>query len=77
MSTQVVRGRASAGQLLGSVCRARTSVWTGCAQILATWIERSNQRKMLRDIAWEGRMLKDIGLTREEALREADKPFWR
>ena len=25
----------------------------------------------------EGRLLRDIGVTREQALREADKLFWR
>jgi uncharacterized protein YjiS (DUF1127 family) len=38
---------------------------------------RSGQRKALRELAQEGRLLSDIGLTREQALREAAKPFWR
>jgi uncharacterized protein YjiS (DUF1127 family) len=38
---------------------------------------RGGQRKALRELAQEGRLLSDIGLTREQALREAAKPFWR
>jgi uncharacterized protein YjiS (DUF1127 family) len=44
---------------------------------LAAWIVRSGQRKALRELAEEDRLLSDIGLTREQALREAAKPFWR
>ncbi|HEY5830377.1 MAG: DUF1127 domain-containing protein [Hyphomicrobiaceae bacterium] len=44
---------------------------------LATWMMRSAQRRALRELSQEGRLLADIGLTREQALREASKPFWR
>ncbi len=38
------------------------------------WAERSRQRRALRGL--DDRLLDDIGLTREQALREASKPFW-
>jgi uncharacterized protein YjiS (DUF1127 family) len=41
------------------------------------WIIRSSQRKALRELADDGRLLSDVGLTREQALREGGKPFWR
>jgi uncharacterized protein YjiS (DUF1127 family) len=43
------------------------------------WFARSRQRRALREIAERNdiHLLKDIGLSQEEALREADKPFWR
>ena len=44
---------------------------------LATWMMRSAQRRALRELSQEGCLLADIGLTREQALREASKPFWR
>jgi uncharacterized protein YjiS (DUF1127 family) len=44
---------------------------------LATWLVRNGQRKALRELTQEGHLLSDIGLTREEAFREAAKPFWR
>jgi len=40
---------------------------------------RSRQRRALREIAESNdfHLLKDIGVSQEEALREAEKPFWR
>jgi uncharacterized protein YjiS (DUF1127 family) len=42
-------------------------------------LARSRQRRTLRDIAERNdfHLLKDIGVSPEEALREADKPFWQ
>jgi len=40
------------------------------------WLDRQHERKALREIADDPHLLKDIGLTREQALREAAKPFW-
>ena len=48
-----------------------------CMRTIASWIARSAQRRALRELAQEGRLLRDIGLTREQALREAEKLFWR
>jgi uncharacterized protein YjiS (DUF1127 family) len=42
-----------------------------------SWIDRSLQRIALREIADDPHLLRDVGLTREQALREAAKPFWR
>lgn len=41
------------------------------------WLDRRYQRTALREIADDPHLLKDLGLSREEALREAAKPFWR
>jgi len=38
---------------------------------------RRRQRDALADLAEDARLLADIGLTREQALREACKTFWR
>jgi uncharacterized protein YjiS (DUF1127 family) len=47
----------------------------GLVDLLIVWQKRLEDRDTL------GRMnaarLRDIGLSRSEALREADKPFWR
>ena len=41
------------------------------------WIERSRQRQALRELAERNDyLLKDIGVSQAEALREAAKPFW-
>ena len=50
-----------------------------CRRTIARWIARSRQRHALRKIAESNdfHLLKDIGVSQEEAFREADKPFWR
>ena len=50
-----------------------------CRHTVARWIARSRQRSALRAVAEadNGHLLKDIGVSREEAFREAKKPFWR
>ena len=42
-----------------------------------SWLDRPFQRMALRAIADDPHLLNDLGLTREEVLREAAKPFWR
>jgi uncharacterized protein YjiS (DUF1127 family) len=42
---------------------------------LRTWRRRLHERDQLGRL--DDRMLKDIGLTRAEALHLSDKPFWR
>ncbi len=41
----------------------------------ATWRERAEQRAHLH--CMNERQLKDIGISRADAAREANKPFWR
>ena len=45
--------------------------WT---KVIATWFARSRQRHDLAEL--DDRMLEDIGVTRAQAGREIDKPFW-
>ena len=42
---------------------------------LQLWSERWHQRQELGH--WSEYELHDIGLTRSDAMREAEKPFWR
>ena len=44
-------------------------------ETLARWQERINGRHALLKL--DDRMLRDIGISRADAAREADKPFWR
>lgn len=39
------------------------------------WWQRARERRRLREL--EDHLLRDLGLTRADALREAAKPFWR
>jgi uncharacterized protein YjiS (DUF1127 family) len=54
----------SYGSVVGHLLRA---AW-------ATW-DRQRQRRALLDL--DAHTLRDIGITREEALNEGLKPFWR
>ena len=55
---------------------ARVAQWLsrGLGRIVE-WQERMEQRAALS--AMDERMRKDIGISYADALREADKPFWR
>jgi uncharacterized protein YjiS (DUF1127 family) len=48
----------------------RPSFW----QRLASWSRVASERRRLLEL--DAHILKDIGLTREEAYREATRPFW-
>jgi|JI10StandDraft_1071094.scaffolds.fasta_scaffold285426_3 uncharacterized protein YjiS (DUF1127 family) len=43
--------------------------------LVLTWQQRARERRHLASMDEHG--LKDIGLTRVDVLREADKPFWQ
>jgi uncharacterized protein YjiS (DUF1127 family) len=45
------------------------------AALVARWIERARQRHALAEL--DDHLLRDIGVTRVEAAREVEKPFWR
>ena len=55
----------------------QSNSWRTVLEKWRTWDERSRQRAALRDIAGDPHLLADLGLTREEALDQADQPFWR
>ena len=42
---------------------------------LVTWQARISDRAHLRSL--DARMLKDMGLTRDDVRQEVSKPFWR
>lgn len=44
-------------------------------EVLSALLLRRRGRRELREL--DERLLRDVGLSREQALREADKPFWR
>ena len=43
--------------------------------LMVEWNDRYRQRIHVGQL--DDRMLRDMGLTRSDALREYDKPFWR
>ena len=76
MSNSSVQGRTLIpGQIASAFVR---NLQARSSSILGIWIARSRQRKALGDLAvLNDDLLRDIGVTREEAFREAAKPFWR
>lgn len=48
------------------------AVWL--MHVLLRWLELAQQRRRL--LALDDRMLKDIGITRAEAMQEGTRPFW-
>ena len=65
---------------LDNASRSFTRPHGGLGSLLfipSLWMARRRQRDALVDLAEDKRLLADIGLTREQALREAGKPFWR
>jgi uncharacterized protein YjiS (DUF1127 family) len=67
---QAVAGAASLHQSSSETSVIHRPVWW-------SWLDRPFQRIALREIADDPHLLGDLGLSREEALREAAKPFWR
>lgn len=55
----------------------QSNSWHALLDRLLACSERSHQRAGLRAIADDPHLLADLGLTREEALEQANTPFWR
>jgi uncharacterized protein YjiS (DUF1127 family) len=43
--------------------------------VVLVWHQRARQRRQLLELS--DQMLRDIGISRADAIGEADKPFWR
>jgi uncharacterized protein YjiS (DUF1127 family) len=58
----------------------QSSSWPGWTIALLSkwsrWSERNRERAFLRDVADSQQLLNELGLTREQALNEANRPFW-
>ena len=44
-------------------------------RLVLEWERRARERKTLAEMT--DHMLKDLGITRSDAVRESEKPFWR
>jgi len=78
MSTPIAHRDVAASALSRSKTRI-SGIIAVTRSTVGRWFARSRQRRALREIAERNdfHLLKDIGVSREEALREADKSFWR
>ena len=43
--------------------------------VVLVWHQRARQRRQLLELS--DQMLRDIGISRADAIGEAEKPFWR
>jgi uncharacterized protein YjiS (DUF1127 family) len=78
MSNYSRQGLALPREAAGMRTLRQQSVSSSWLRTLELWIDRSRQRKQLGELAeLNDYLLKDIGVSREEAMREAEKPFWR
>jgi uncharacterized protein YjiS (DUF1127 family) len=68
-----IRPLGSTREVQQSRSGAPLAVWWGK---LSLWLARRWQRDSLRHRIDDERLLADIGVTREQALREAKRPFW-
>jgi uncharacterized protein YjiS (DUF1127 family) len=66
-----VREPVRTGSIVAAV-RAVLSRWSSAIEI---WLNRRQGRQDLS--ALDDRLLADVGISREDALWEAGKPFWR
>jgi len=78
MSTLFGHGNSISQPYRGAITRDhQSSSWSKLLETWRLWEERSRQRAALRDIADDPHLLADLGLIRDAALDQADKPFWR
>jgi uncharacterized protein YjiS (DUF1127 family) len=54
---------------------AQAAWWVRASDVLARWLDASRSRQTLDEL--DEHLLRDIGLTRDEARREASKFFWQ
>jgi uncharacterized protein YjiS (DUF1127 family) len=54
--------------------RAQIPLFAG-VMLIALWIGRARQRQALAKL--DDHQLRDLGITRLDAARECEKPFWR
>ncbi|MBP2290859.1 DUF1127 domain-containing protein [Azospirillum rugosum] len=71
--TQSMNNVATAGSARNGASLGRSVM--ALFDVVATWNERRRQRLALE--ALPDHLLHDIGLSRADAVNEAEKPFWR
>jgi uncharacterized protein YjiS (DUF1127 family) len=59
----------------GSIVAAGQAMLSGLAGLIVVWLNRRQGRRDLSEL--DDRLLADVGISREDAVREAGKPFWR
>ena len=60
---------------VANISASLASAFQSAVRLLEIWQERVANRRHLAEL--DDRLLRDIGLSRYDAMREAAKPFWR
>jgi len=74
MPTQVATVAAGARIKPARVGRRARDLGARCVQVALRWYDVARQRRAL--LRLDQRMLKDIGISRADAVHEASRPFW-
>ena len=78
MEAYIDTSSASCGALsrvLGNAVRRMSSASLVIHDTVCVWSERIRQRRQLLSLS--DQMLSDIGVSRVDAFKECEKPFWR
>jgi uncharacterized protein YjiS (DUF1127 family) len=59
----------------GSIVAAGQAALSSLAGTIVIWLNRRQGRRDLSEL--DDRLLADVGISREDAVWEAGKPFWR
>ena len=59
----------------GPIVASSQAVLSSLVGTIIIWLNRRQGRRDLREL--DDRLLADVGISREDALSEAGKPFWR
>ncbi|MFC3219760.1 DUF1127 domain-containing protein [Tianweitania populi] len=54
---------------------SRSILFRGLRAVFCNWPDRHGQRSQLKEL--DADQLRDIGISKEQAKKEARKPFWR
>jgi len=68
------RAEERAAQALARAARIE-ALTASVAQHIRAWYDRARQRRALEAV--DDWILRDIGISRTDAMQEHDKPFWR
>ena len=78
MSNVLIYTSPRQGQPISHNAEASSSTPTVPLDAARIWMARRRQRKALQELVeHDDRLLRDVGLSRDEVRREAAKPFWR
>ena len=75
MSNVLMHGSHRHGRAIARYPKTGSSTLSTFFGTARMWMARIRQRRQLVEL--DDRTLRDIGVSRDEALREAAKPFWR